>query len=78
VLGLGTAQRNIAAATVVAAENARVPDTIALTNADTLVLVIVAGVLELVVLFPVARWLRGHQSKDTGIPPGAELASSRT
>jgi BASS family bile acid:Na+ symporter len=78
VLGLGTAQRNIAAATVVAVENTRVPDTLALANADTLVLVVVAGVLELLVLFPVARWLRGHQREATGIPPGAELASSRT
>jgi len=78
VLGLGTAQRNIAAATVVAAENARVPDTLALASADTLVLVVVAGVLELLVLFPVARWLRGHQRQATGIPAGAELASSRT
>jgi len=77
VLGLGTAQRNIAAATVVAAENARVPDTLALVSADTLVLVVVAGVLELIVLFPVARWLRGHQRKESGIPPGAELASGR-
>lgn len=77
VLGLGTAQRNIAAATVVAAENVRVADTLVLADADTLVLVVVTGVLELLVLFPLARWLRGRPRKATGIPPGAELAGSR-
>jgi BASS family bile acid:Na+ symporter len=76
VLGLGTAQRNIAAATVVAVENARVPDTLAVANNDTLVVVVVAGVLELIVLFPIARWLRGHQRNVTGAPRGAEIASS--
>lgn len=77
VFGLGTGQRNIAAATVVAAENVRVPDTLVLVNADTLVLVVVAGVLELLVLFPLARWLRGRQRSAAVIPPGAGLAGSR-
>jgi bile acid:Na+ symporter, BASS family len=51
VLGLGTAQRNIAASIVVAAEGFRGP--------DTLVLVVVASTLTLLLLIPVARWLRG-------------------
>jgi BASS family bile acid:Na+ symporter len=47
VIALGTAQRNIAAATVVATG-----------SADALVLVVVASMLDLAVLFPVAWWLR--------------------
>ncbi len=50
VLGLGTAQRNIAAATVVAVEDIK--------DSDTLVLVVVASVIDLAVLIPFARWLR--------------------
>jgi BASS family bile acid:Na+ symporter len=52
VLGLGTAQRNIAATTVVAAEDIYHP--------DTLVLVVVASVIGLAVLLPIARLLRGR------------------
>jgi predicted Na+-dependent transporter len=55
VLGLGTAQRNIAAASVVAAEEFRGP--------DTLVLVVLASVLGLFVLIPVARALRGRMAR---------------
>lgn len=50
VLGLGTAQRNIAAATVVAIEDIK--------NEDTLALVVIASVIGLAVLMPLARWLR--------------------
>src|SRR6185437_15932997 len=50
VLGLGTAQRNVAAATIVAIEDIK--------NPDTLVLVVIASVIGLAVLIPVARWLR--------------------
>jgi BASS family bile acid:Na+ symporter len=50
VLGLGTAQRNIAAATVVAIEDIK--------DQDTLVLVVVASIIDLLVLIPLARWLR--------------------
>lgn len=50
VLGLGTAQRNIAAATVVAVEDIK--------DNRTLVLVVVASVIDLIVLIPLARWLR--------------------
>lgn len=57
VLGLGTAQRNIAAAMVVATQG--------LDDPDTVVMVVVASVVELAVLFPLA-WLlarrgRGHR-----------------
>lgn len=61
VLGLGTAQRNIAAATVVALEDIR--------ERDTLVLVVVASVISLAVLIPLARWLRAPGAtppRDTG------------
>lgn len=50
VLGLGTAQRNIAAATVVAIEDIK--------DRDTLVLVVVASIIDLAILIPFARWLR--------------------
>lgn len=50
VLGLGTAQRNIAAATVVAVEDIR--------DRDTLVLVVLASLVDLFILIPLARWLR--------------------
>jgi len=50
VLGLGTAQRNIAAATIVAVEDIK--------DNDTLVLVVVASIIDLIILIPLARWLR--------------------
>jgi BASS family bile acid:Na+ symporter len=50
VLGLGTAQRNVAAATIVAVEDIK--------DNDTLVLVVVASIIDLVILIPLARWLR--------------------
>lgn len=50
VLGLGTSQRNIAAATVVATQAVRDPDTV--------VMVIVASLAGFAILFPVAAWLR--------------------
>ena len=59
VLGLGTAQRNIAAATVVAVEDIK--------DRDTLVLVVVASVITLALLIPLARWLRAQGGpRDTG------------
>lgn len=50
VLGLGTSQRNIAAATVVATQ--------AIGSTDTVVMVIVASLAGFAILFPVAAWLR--------------------
>lgn len=50
VLGLGTSQRNIAAATIVAVEDIK--------DSDTLVLVVVASIIDLLILIPLARYLR--------------------
>lgn len=50
VLGLGTSQRNIAAATVVATQ--------AVEHTDTVIMVIVASLAGFAILFPVAAWLR--------------------
>ena len=49
-LGLATAQRNIAAATVVATQS--------FDNPDTLVMVVITSIVTMVILFPVARALR--------------------
>lgn len=54
-LGLGTAQRNIAAALVVASESFHDP--------NTLVLVVLASVVDLLVLFPIAWALRRHTGR---------------
>jgi predicted Na+-dependent transporter len=62
VLGLGTGQRNIAAATVVAAQG---------FGPDTLIMVIVASLLALAVLFPVATKLR-----ERGALRDAEVSAS--
>lgn len=55
VLGLGTAQRNVAAATVVASQGFADP--------DILVMVITASLVGLAMLFPIARTLRGRASQ---------------
>lgn len=55
VLGFGTALRNIAAATVVAIEDIKLD--------DTLVLIVVASVVDLLVLIPLARWLRVRHTR---------------
>ncbi|HTL36621.1 MAG TPA: bile acid:sodium symporter [Kofleriaceae bacterium] len=62
VLGLGTAQRNIAAATVVAAEDIK--------DTDTLLLVVVASIIDLAILLPVARWLRARAAVPHRPPHG--------
>lgn len=54
VLGLGTAQRNIAAAMVVAADDFQ--------DRNVLVMVVVVSVLDLLVLFPIAWLLRRRRS----------------
>ena len=54
-LGLATAQRNIAAATVVATQSFGDP--------DTLVMVVVTSLIAMVILFPVARALHKPQEK---------------
>ena len=54
-LGLATAQRNIAAATVVATQSFADP--------DTLVMVVVTSVIAMVILFPIAGVLRKREQK---------------
>jgi BASS family bile acid:Na+ symporter len=56
-LALGTAQRNIAAATVVATQS--------LNNADTTVMVVVTSMVSMAVLFPTASVLRKLATPDT-------------
>lgn len=57
VLALGTAQRNIAAATVVATQ--------AVGEPETVVIVIAASLIGFVILFPMAGWLR-KRSRNEG------------
>jgi BASS family bile acid:Na+ symporter len=66
VLGLGTAQRGISAAMLVASES--IPDP------DALVMVVIASVVSMVVLFPVAHWLRKPSG---GTAPPANIAVAR-
>ena len=54
-LGLATAQRNIAAATVVATQSFGDP--------DTLVMVVITSLVTMIVLFPLAGALRKRQEK---------------
>jgi len=56
-LGLGTAQRGIAAAMVVAAES--------FGNPDTLVMVVVSSLVGLAILFPIASVLSRHAAEHT-------------
>lgn len=56
VLGLGTSQRNIAAAAVVATQ--------AVGDRDTVVMVIVASLVGFAILFPVAAWLRRRSADE--------------
>jgi BASS family bile acid:Na+ symporter len=56
ILGLGTSQRNIAAAMVVASE--------AVGDADTLSMVVVTSLVTFVVLFPIAGAIRRHRRRD--------------
>jgi hypothetical protein len=64
VLGLGTAQRNVSAALVVTAQN---------FGADTLTFVLVAAIVMLLVLMPVARRL-GASIGPTAAPDAAGAA----
>lgn len=65
VMGLGAAQRNVAAAIVVVAQN--------FSDGDTLVFVLVAALLLLLILLPVAKRLgarseqRGYHKRDSGL-----------
>jgi bile acid:Na+ symporter, BASS family len=59
-LGLATAQRNIAAATVVATQS--------LNDPDTLVMVVVTSLIAMAILFPLAGALRKRQEKRDATP----------
>jgi BASS family bile acid:Na+ symporter len=61
VLGLGTAQRNIGAATVVATQG--------FENRDTLIVVVLTSLLGLLILFPIAILLRKREKKKLKINP---------
>jgi BASS family bile acid:Na+ symporter len=60
VMGLGAGQRNIAAALVVASRDFQDP--------NTLVMVVLFSVLDLLVLFPIA-WVLRQRSGTRGAPP---------
>ena len=68
VMGLGTAQRNVSAAIVVAAQN--------FTSGNTLALVLVAAILMLLILLPTARRMgaRVQAPAATPVPKPAEAA----
>lgn len=68
VLALGTAQRGVASAMLVASQS--IPD------ADALVMVVVASVMSMVVLPPLAHWLR--RSRGVSVPPVSRLHRSTT
>ena len=69
VLGLGTAQRNVSAALVVAAQN---------FGPDTLTFVLVGAIVMLLILMPVARRLGAAVGAPVArVTPGAEGAESR-
>ena len=65
VLALGTAQRNIAAALVVAGQN--------FTDPRVVVMVVVVAVVGLLVLMPLARWAAGRGG---GPEAGGEVRSA--
>jgi len=67
VLALGTAQRGIAAATLVASQSVSDP--------DALVMVVLASVVGMVVLFPLAHWRRKPAAP--GAAPQEGLAGAR-
>lgn len=61
VLALGTAQRNIAASTIVATQDVE--------RANTLVMVVLTSMMGILVLFPLARWLRNRTSRRVAPAP---------
>lgn len=65
-IGLGTAQRNMAAATVVA--------TTSLDNADTLIAVIVTSTMSMIILLPQTGQLRGYFGQSTQTQRSADTS----
>jgi BASS family bile acid:Na+ symporter len=69
VLALGTAQRNVAAATLVASQN--------IADEGALVMVTFISVIEMAVLFPLAGWLRKRSTRGVSAPPDTRFAGAR-
>jgi BASS family bile acid:Na+ symporter len=67
-LALGTAQRNIAAATVVATQS--------LGDPDTIVMVVVTSIVSMAILFPLATALRKRVENDAGGVQPAETKAA--
>jgi BASS family bile acid:Na+ symporter len=70
VMGLGTAQRNIAAATVVATQS--------FDNTNTVVMVVVTSIVSMALLFPVAGVLRKRGAKRAAISAATGGLSRKT
>jgi predicted Na+-dependent transporter len=68
VMGLGTAQRNIAAAMVVATQS--------FDDADTVVMVVVTSIMSMAILFPVA-WAFGRRAAKRAEPAAVDRVASR-
>jgi BASS family bile acid:Na+ symporter len=64
VIALATAQRNIAAATVVATQS--------FEDSGVLVMVIVTSLVDLAILFPAARMLRQRAARRLAAHPGSQ------
>jgi hypothetical protein len=62
-MGLGTAQRNLSAAIVVAAQN--------FSGTDTLTLILVASILLLLILLPTSKRLDARSQADAAQPVSA-------
>jgi bile acid:Na+ symporter, BASS family len=67
VLALGTAQRNIAAALVVAGQN--------FTDPKVVVMVVVVAVVGMFVLMPLARWAAGRRRPQEAVPSPVPVAA---
>lgn len=69
VIALGTAQRNIAAATVVATQS--------FSDLRTLVMVVVTSIVSLALLFPIAKAMGGRRKDDIATAPARTAASQK-
>lgn len=67
-LAMGTAQRNIAAATVVATQS--------LSDPDTTVMVVVTSIVAMAVLFPTAAALRGRVERQYVVPQSSGTSTA--
>lgn len=70
VLGLGTGQRNVAAATVIASQGFDDP--------DVFIMVVIASLVGLAILFPIAAKLREREARRAGLNEAAAIAAGAT